>query len=67
MTSKRIAKIIISAYDFTNNAEFIRTIEFLTVCMYHSDNTEIVEQIQSAIWYLQDKNRNLNKSSQNVH
>lgn len=57
MTARRIAQLIIIAYDYKSAEEFTRIIEFLSICMYHLDNEEITNQIQKAIWYLQDKQR----------
>lgn len=54
MDKRQLAKIIIKSFDLTKD-EKIRLIEFLTICMYHTDNNQKSNDIQNTIWYLQDK------------
>lgn len=61
MTKTRLAKLMISCWDFTTEEEFTNLIAFLTVCMYHTENEEKAENIQDVIWYVLDKLRNFNK------
>lgn len=55
MNKKTIAKLMISTFDFHSKDEYIRLIEFLTLCMYHSDNEQKSSDIQNAIWYIVDR------------
>jgi len=61
MTERQLARLIISAYEFKIQEEFDILIQFLTVCMYHTTDSEKAEKIQSAIWYLMDKKKALRK------
>lgn len=54
MDKRQLAKITIKSFDLTKD-EKIRLIEFLTICMYHTDNNQKSNDIQNTIWYLQDK------------
>lgn len=60
MTKTRLAKLMISCWDFTTEKEFTDLIAFLTVCMYHTNNTQMASYMQDVIWYLEDKKRNFN-------
>lgn len=53
MTKKSLAKLIIRSYDFNQKSQFDRVIQFLKTVLYHTNN----EDVQSVIWYLEDKRR----------
>lgn len=53
MTKKSLAKLIIRSYDFNQKSQFDRIIQFLKTVLYHTNN----EDVQSVIWYLEDKRR----------
>lgn len=55
MTRTNLAKLMISCYTFNTKEEFIRLINYLTICMYHTDNNEMASDIQDVIWYISDK------------
>lgn len=60
MTKKTLARLIIKSYDFTSKNDFSKIITFLTTCLYHTEEKQEEEDIQSAIWYLTDKRRMCN-------
>jgi hypothetical protein len=53
MTKRDLARLIIKSYDFKQQSQFDRTIQFLKTVLYHTDNKDI----QNIIWYLEDKKR----------
>lgn len=57
MTKRTIAKLMIKCYDFTKESQFINLINFLTICLWHCEDTEKAGIIQNAIWYICDKQK----------
>ena len=57
MTRKQLARIIVKSYDYKTKKDFTKILNFLTVCMFHTEEKAEEEDIQSVIWYLTDKRR----------
>ena len=55
MTKKTLATIMINCWSYTLKNQFENQINFLIICMYHTDNEQKANDIQNVIWYLMDK------------
>ena len=55
MTKRDLAKLIIKSYDFKTKDDYSNIIRFLTTCLFHTIDNDQSKDIQSTIWYLQDK------------
>lgn len=60
MTRKQLARIIVKSYDYKTKKDFTKVINFLSVCMFHTGEKQEEEDIQSVIWYLEDRRRTYN-------
>lgn len=57
MTRKQLARIIAKSYDYKTKKDFTKVLNFLAVCMFHTEEKQEATDIQNVIWYLEDKRR----------
>ena len=57
MTRKQLARIIVKSYDYKTKKDFTEVINFLSVCMFRTEEKQEEKDIQSVIWHLEDKRR----------
>ena len=60
MTRKQLARLVVKSYDYKTKKDFTKVINFLSVCMFHTEEKQEEEDIQSVIWHFEDKRRMCN-------
>lgn len=60
MTRRQLARLIVKSYDYKTKKDFTKVINFLSVCMFHTEEKQEEEDIQSVIWHFEDKRRMCN-------
>lgn len=61
MTRRQLARLIVKSYDYKTKKDFTKVINFLSVCMFHTEEKQEEEDIQSVIWHFEDKRRMCNE------
>lgn len=59
MNRKILVNIMIECWNYSNVQQFTNKIQFLTLCMYHTQNEQLSSDIEDVIYYLIDKQNQL--------